>query len=200
MLSDFENAIHFLELSLKIAKQLGVKSGEGSSYGNLGIVHQKLGDFEKPIEYYELQLKIAKQVGDRNEERNGYGSIGQAHCCLGNFENAIYYHDLGLEIAKNAEDRQGEAEMLYGLGSAFEAFDIRADLQLKDEWKMSFRQFSETVTSLWCTLLKQGKIVESLIAAEQGRAPALKDLMKAKYSIKQLFVQSDTMEERIQFS
>ena len=216
MLSDFKNAIHFLELSLKIAKQLGAKSGEGSSYGNLGIVYQKLGDFGKAIEYYELQLKIAKQVGDRNEERNGYGSIGQAHCCLGNFESAIYYHELGLEIAKNAEDRQGEAEMLYGLGSAFEAQsifpqaadyyqssvkklnDIRADLQLKDEWKISFRQFSETVyASLWCALLKQGKIVESLIAAEQGRAQALKDLMKAKYSIQQPFVQSDTMEKRI---
>ena len=76
--------------------------------------------------------------------------------------------------------------------------DIRADLQLKDEWKISFRQFSEIVyASLWCTLLKQGKIVESLIAAERGRAQALNDLMKEKYSIQRPLVQSDTMEEKI---
>lgn len=216
MLSDFENAIDSLELSLKIAKQIGAKPGEASSYGNLGVVYHKLGDFEKAIEYYELQLKIAKDVGDRTSEANGYGSIGQAHCCLGNFQNAIYYHELGLKIAKNVEDRQGEAEMLYGLGSAFEAQgilsqavdyyqssvkklnDIRADLQLKDDWKISFRQFSETVyASLWCTLLKQGKVVDSLAAAEQGRAQALKDLMKAKYSIQPPYVESDTMEEEI---
>jgi len=216
MLSDFENATHFLDLSLKIAKQIGAKSGEASSYGNLGIVYQKLGDFEKAIEYYELLLKIAKEIGDRSLEGNGYFSIGQAHCCLGNFQNAIYYHELGLEIAKDAEDRQGESEMFYGLGSAFEAQgilsqaadyyqssvkklnEIRADLQLKDDWKISFRQFSETVyASLWCTLLKQGKVVDSLVAAEQGRAQALKDLMKAKYSVQPPCLRSCTLEEGI---
>ena len=216
MLSDFESAVHFLELSLKIAKQIGAKHGEASCYGNLGIVYQKLGDFEKAIEYYELQLKMAKEVGDRTSEGIGYGSIGQAHCSLGNFQNAIYYHELGLEIAKNVEDRQGEAEMLYGLGSAFEAQgilpqaadyyqssvkklnDIGADLQLKDDWKISFRQFNETVYAcLWFTLLKQGKIAESLVAAEQGRAQALKDLMKAKYSFEPPYVASGTMEEGI---
>ena len=216
MISDFESAIEFQELSLNIAKQIGAKPGEASSYGNLGIVYHKLGDFEKAIEYYELEVKIAKEVGDKTLEGNGYGSLGQAHCCLRNFQNAIYYHELGLEIAKNVEDRQGEAEMLYGLGSAFEAQgilpqaadyyqssvkklnDIRADLQQKDDWKISFRQFSETVyASLWCTLLRQGKVVESLIAAEQGRAQALKDLMKAKYSVPPSTVESDTMEGRI---
>ena len=219
MLSDFESAIEFLELSLNIAQQIGAKSGEASSYGNLGIVYQKLGDFEKAIEYYELQLKLAKEVGDATLEGAGYGCLGQAHCSLRNFQNAIFYHELGLEIANNVQDRQGEAEMLYGLGSAFEAQgilpqavdyyrssvkklnDVRADLQLKDKWKISFRDLSETVyASLWCTLLKEGKVVESLAAAEQGRAQALEDLMKAKYSIQPSNVQSDSLEERISFT
>ena len=219
MLSDFESAIEFLELSLNIAQQIGAKSGEASSYGNLGIVYQKLGDFEKAIEYYELQLKLAKEVGDATLEGAGYGCLGQAHCSLRNFQNAIFYHELGLEIAKNVQDRQGEAEMLYGLGSAFEAQgilpqaadyyrssvkklnDVRADLQLKDKWKISFRDLSETVyASLWCTLLKEGKVVESLAAAEQGRAQALEDLMKAKYSIQPSNVQSDSLEEGISFT
>lgn len=199
-LSDFENAVHFLELGLKLAKQIGAKTGEASSYGNLGIVYQKLGDVEKAIEYHELQIKIAKEVGDRTGEGNGYGNLGQAYCCLGNFQNAIYYHELRLKIAKDVEDRQGEAETLYGLGCTFESQsrillqaadyyqssvkklnDIRTDLQLKDEWKISFRHFSETVYArLWRTLLKQGKVVESLVAAEQGRAQALKHLMKVQ--------------------
>ena len=219
MLSDFESAIEFLELSLNIAKQIGAKAGEASSYGNLGIVYQKLGDFEKAIEYYELQLKLAKEVGDATLEGAGYGCLGQAHCSLRNFQNAIFYHELGLEIANNVQDRQGEAEMLYGLGSAFEAQgilpqavdyyrssvkklnDVRADLQLKDKWKISFRDLSETVyASLWCTLLKEGKVVESLAAAEQGRAQALEDLMKAKYSIQPSNVQSDSLDEGISFT
>lgn len=106
--------------------------------------------------------------------------------------------------------------MLYGLGCTFESQDIllqaadyyqssvkklndiRTDLQLKDEWKISFRHFSETVYArLWRTLLKQDKVVKSLIAAEQGRAQALKHLMKVKYSIQPSNLESDTMEEMI---
>lgn len=63
--------------------------------------------------------------------------------------------------------------MFYGFGFVFEVQsilfqvvdyyqlsvkklnDIRVDFQLKDEWKISFCQFSEIVyVSLWCILLK----------------------------------------------
>ena len=216
VLSDFQNAIHHLELGLKLAKEMKVKSEEASAYGNLGTVYESLGDVEKAIEYYELHLKVAKEVGDRTGEGYAYGNLGNAYYRLGDFENVIRYKELHLKITKEVGDRAGEAKTLYGLGCAFESQgiflkavdyyqssvkklnDIRADLQLKDEWKINFRHFCQTVyTSLWRALLKEDKVVESLVAAEQGRAQALKDLMQVKYQFQPSNVGSLTLERSI---
>ena len=66
-----------------------------------------------------------------------------------------------------------------------EAFnDVRARLKDEDEWKISFRDLNQTAySSLMGVLLKQGKRVEALYAAEQGRAQALEDLMLTKYQL-----------------
>ena len=63
-LGDFEKAIEYHKRSLKIAKEMGDKAGEGKRYCNLGNAqaYDSLGDFEKAIEYHESHLKIAKEV------------------------------------------------------------------------------------------------------------------------------------------
>ncbi|KAL9963808.1 hypothetical protein ACROYT_G027353, partial [Oculina patagonica] len=98
-------------------------------------------------------------------------------------------------------DRAGEASSSYNLGQSFELEgspvkaidcyyssvrtfnDVRHHLLSKDEWKISYRNMHNVAyTCLWQLLLKQGKVVEALFAAEQGRAQALQDLMNSKYS------------------
>ena len=54
-----------LEKHLKIALEIGDRSGEGKAYGNLGIANRALGDYQKAIEYHETCLKIAIAIGDR---------------------------------------------------------------------------------------------------------------------------------------
>ena len=63
-----EEAIEYLNLYLKKAKEVGDKHGEGNAYGNLGNAYLRLGDFKKAIEYHNLHLKIAKGVGDKHGE------------------------------------------------------------------------------------------------------------------------------------
>lgn len=48
-LGNYKTAIHYYERALKIAKDLGDRSGEGKVYENLGIVHRNLGDYETAI-------------------------------------------------------------------------------------------------------------------------------------------------------
>ena len=93
---------------------------------------------------------------------------------------------------------QGGATACYSLANAFESLgqlpeavehyeasvtvfnDIRRLLKSVDEWKVNFRsQFQIAYTGLWRVLVKQGKIVEALFAAEKGRAQALTDLMES---------------------
>ena len=78
-LGDFEKAIQYHELDLKIAKEVGDRAGEGKSYASLGNAYFSLGDFGKAIQYHERDLKIAKEVGDRAEKGKSYANLGNAY-------------------------------------------------------------------------------------------------------------------------
>ncbi|XP_066021461.1 tetratricopeptide repeat protein 28-like [Pocillopora verrucosa] len=199
-LGQFNTAIEYEQRSLEIAQEVGGKAEEGRSYGNLGCAYNRLGQFKTAIEYHQRHLEIAKEVGDKAEEGRSYNNLGSAYRGLGQFKTALKYHQRSLEIAKEVGDKTGEACSLCHLGSIFEcqgnlmmAFDcyhssvqlyedIRASLQLNDQWKISYRnQHQSAYKGLWRINLNQGQVVKALLAAEKGRAQALRDLMTTKY-------------------
>ena len=49
-LGEFKTAIKYHQRHLEIAKEVGDKAGEGTSYGNLGNAYQGLGEFKTAIE------------------------------------------------------------------------------------------------------------------------------------------------------
>ena len=208
-LRDFEKALYFHERCLEITRKVGDVASEGMAYDNLGVDYQVLRDFRKAIHYHELCLEIARKVGDVSSKGTAYGNLGSCYHGLGDLESAIHYHDLYLKIAKEMGDKVGigKSSCLLGLdfqsmGSFCKAIDfyqhsiamlngVRRDLGFHDDWKMSLRNWYEDVyVSLWRLLLKQGKIVEALLRAEQGRAQALNDLMEFKYASKNTLVES----------
>ena len=69
--------------NLKIAEELGDRSGKGTAYDNLGTVHHRLGDFKRAIDYHERHLKIAKELGDISGKGKAYSKLGNAHLSLG---------------------------------------------------------------------------------------------------------------------
>ena len=210
-LGDFKKAIHYHGLWLKIARKVGDVSSEGKAYGSLGNAYQGLGDCKKAIHYHDLGLEIARKVGDVSSEGTAYGNLGNAYQRLGDFKTAIHYHDLSLEIAKKIEhkvlighafDNLGFA--YYSIGSLCQAVecqlhsirtlnDIRRDLAFNDDWKVSFRHlYKNAYVNLWRMFLVQGRVVEALLSAEQGRAQALNDLMEFKYASKNTRAESCT--------
>ena len=209
-LRDFDRAIECHECHLKIAKELGDRSGEGKAYGNLGTAYHGLGDFEKAIDYLERNLKIAIELGDRSDEGLAYGNLGCSNNSRGDFETAVGYFKRHLEIAKDLGDRSGEAVACSNLGRGFECLgqvsvaigyfqrsitllnNIRDRLHVNDDWKVSLRdQYQTTYAALWRLLLGEGKITEALISAEHGRAQGLKDLMALNYGLEVNDAESD---------
>ena len=102
---------------MKVAKELGDKSGEGKAYGSLGNAQLNLGAFKTAIDYYERHLKIAKELGDRSGEGTAYGSLGIVHRSLGDFKTAINYLERHLKIAKELGDKLGEGKAYGSLGN-----------------------------------------------------------------------------------
>ncbi|CAH3115852.1 unnamed protein product, partial [Pocillopora meandrina] len=199
-LGQFKTAIQYHQRHLEIAKEVGDKAGWGKSYGNLGNAYCSLGQFKTAIQYHQRHLEIAKEVGNKAGEGKSYGNLGNAYQGLGQFETAIQYYQRHLEIAKEVGDKTGEACSLSSLGRSFEcqgnlmmAFDcyyssvelyddIRASLQLNDQWKICYRnQHQGAYKGLWRINVNRSQVVKALLATEKGRAQALRDLMVTKY-------------------
>ncbi len=214
-LGDSEKAIDHYEMHLKIAKEVGDKVGEGKAYGNLGKAFQDHGDFRKAKDYCELHLKITKEVEDKAGEGADYGRLGSVFAYLGDLRKATDYYKLHLEIAKEVGNKNEEAIAYQHLGVSFELqgclpkasqyyelsvrlFNhLRNLLRSQDEWKIGYRnEFDSAYTGLWRVLLKQGKMVEALFAAEKGRAQALTDLMLSQFGIRESQSESQKEEEQ----
>ena len=209
---DLQKAKEYHERSLQISKKVGHKLVEGVANDNLGIVYNSLGDFQKAIEYHERALKISKEVGNRAGEGNAYGNLGNAFYCLKDFEKAIEYHERHLKISKEVGDRAGEGRAYGNLGTDYNslgnfqkavqcyensviAFDhIRRNLISNDEWKITLKSTYDHVNlRLWELQFKEGKVIEALLTADQGRAQALNDLLELKYGLKGLCPEIGTL-------
>ena len=212
-LGDVLMAINYHERSLQIAKEVGDKAGEKDSYGNLGNAYQSLGNIRKAIEYHEHCLQIAKELGDKAGEGGACGNLGIAYAMLNNLDEAIVYLERNLQTLKEVEDKYGIAISLYNRGNVFrdqgsfsnalDCFnssfsklnDIRAHLQFKDEWKISYRDtYNNVYNSLWRLHLSQGEFNDALRVAEDGRAQALKDLMEENYGCQEVYSWSHSSE------
>ena len=210
-LGDVKAAISHNERHLKIALELGDRSGEGKAYGNLGNAYTILGETRTAIYHNERKLKIAKELGERSEEGRAYENLGNAHSMMLEFTSAIEYYKRSLEVYMELDDLRGKATSCSLLGMCFKSLDqaseairyyklsvtfldkMRDSLQIRDEWKISFRdQYQTTYASLWRLILAEGKVTEALFSAEQGRAQALKDLIEFNYAFEKSNVPSGT--------
>ena len=202
-MNDFEKAIENHNKNLEICKKVGDRPGEGRAYGNLGLAYTDLGDLEKALEYNKLCLEVAKEVEDKACEGYAYGNIGKTYLAQGDCERALQYHECQRKIAIEVGDEIGQAIGNFNVGSVFEKMDslckalhyiessvkilndMRTRLLSNDEWKIGLRDVHKMVyAGLWRVLIDQDKITEGLVAAEQGRAQALKDLMESNYGLK----------------
>ena len=201
-LREYQKAIEYHERGVKIKKEVGDKAGEGISYGNLGNAYRGTGNLQTAIDHYEMYLKIAKEIGDRAGEGTAYGCLGNAYDDIGDFQKAIDFYEQLLKIAKEGGDRIQEGQVYSNIGSVYDSLDeleeaihyyensvktfnhIRSKLISNDEWKISLRNtYDEAHSKLWQLLSKQGKVVEALLTADQGRAQALNDLLEMKYGL-----------------
>ena len=199
-LGDFNAALHFFEHRLRIAKDLGDKVGEGRAYGHLGSTYQHLGDYTKAMDYYNRRLCTAQELGDKAGEGAACGYLGSISLLLGGFTIGIGWNEKRLRIAEHLGDKDMEGKAYSDLGRCFEMLEslskalknyqksvevfnqMRGLLQSEDKWKIGFRnEYNHAYTGLCRVLLKQEKIGEALVAAEEGRAQSLADLMTSQY-------------------
>ena len=214
-LANFEKALYHFERRLSIAKNLEDKAGEGRAYGHLGSTYRHLGDYNKAMDYYSLRLSIAQELEDKAGEGAACGYLGSISLLLGDYTIAINWNKKRLRIAEHLGDKDMEGKAYSDLGQCFEMLNVlpkaldnyqasvkvfnqmRSLLQSQDKWKIGFRnECNYAYTGLCRVLLKQEKIGEALVAAEEGRAQSLADLMTSQYGLKECQYKGKPLEEQ----
>ena len=213
-LGQFKEAIEHHQRQLSIATEMGEMSEQGCANCCIGRAYQRMGDSKEAIAFFEKYLTVVKEEGNRRGEGIAYGNLGDAYLSLDNFERALHYQTLRLQIAEEEDDKLEQGNALESLGCIYELLEfldealdcfqrsvqqfksIRALLQSRDEWKISFQDNCLCAfTALWRILLKQNKITEALLAADEGRAQSLTDLMRSHYGLPISLSESITREE-----
>ncbi|XP_015774332.1 PREDICTED: G-protein-signaling modulator 2-like [Acropora digitifera] len=118
--SDYQNAIDYHEKRLKIAQEIGDRSGEGTAYENLGIAYHSLSEYRKAIEYHQRRMKLAQEIGDQSGEKAAYKNLGSTYHSLGDYRKAIKYLEKLLKIAQEIGDRSREGAAYGYLGCAYQ--------------------------------------------------------------------------------
>jgi tetratricopeptide (TPR) repeat protein len=111
--------IEWLRATLKAARLLKDRNGEGAALGNLGAAYGTSGETRKAIEFYEQALLIDREISDRSAESVVLRSLGLAFSNLGESLKAIEYYEQALMIAQEIGDRRNEGDALCHLGIAY---------------------------------------------------------------------------------
>jgi len=167
--------LKYYSQALDIAKEIGNKSEEGNTLGNIGLVYNYLGQYPDALKYLSQSLDIAKAVGNKAGKATTLNNIG------------LIYNNLR---------QYADAEK-----TLFAAIEILESLRpgLTDSSKIAiFETQSQTYRLLQQALVAQNKTNMTLEVAERGRARAFIELLAQRQSSKpnnQLTVKPPTIKE-----
>ncbi|HEY0073477.1 MAG TPA: tetratricopeptide repeat protein [Abditibacteriaceae bacterium] len=117
---DYEKALGFYNRSLKMAEELGDRSGIAISLHQIGIIYQNRADYEQALEYYDRSLKIKEELGNRAGIAVSLHQIGMIYENRGDYEQALQYYGRSLKIEEELGNRAGIANSIHQIGIIYE--------------------------------------------------------------------------------
>jgi DNA-binding SARP family transcriptional activator/tetratricopeptide (TPR) repeat protein len=110
-LGQFGDGIEAATEALRLAEQLGDRTGEAADTGQLGLLHAALGQFDKALPLLETSIALKAAAGAHRDEAETLTGLSTVYEQLGKYSEAAAraaraartFHDLG------AEDREAEA-------------------------------------------------------------------------------------------
>ena len=200
-LGKYGDAIRNYDKALAISNNIGDRRREAECHLRLGTVFECINNKVKTIECHEKALAIATEIGDRKLEGKCYQLLGRVYVSSHECVIAEEYLKKALSISKDIGDGQTELDCYLYLAltklseqKIEEAFSylvqstgkfekLRGLLKDSDLFQISFADKNvfpyKLLSGLFCAV---GNPLESLYAAELGRARALTDLLATQYS------------------
>ena len=116
-----DEALDRYQESLKLAKAIGDRAGEGATLNNLSQVYRARGDYETALRYLEEALAIQRAIGDRAGEGATLNNLSRIYHARGDDDTALRYLEESLAIRRAIGDRVGEGVTLNNLSQIYQA-------------------------------------------------------------------------------
>ncbi|MEZ4712462.1 MAG: BTAD domain-containing putative transcriptional regulator [Caldilineaceae bacterium] len=102
-----ERAEHYYKKAIDLGFQVGNRSGQGTSLGNLANIYDEQGDFHQAIPIYQQVIQIFEDTGARLNLAITLGNLGKTLRCQGNYSEARAYLERALQVSQQIQDWVG---------------------------------------------------------------------------------------------
>ncbi len=116
-LGEYDKARGLYEQSLKIAEELGDKSGIAKTLHNLGAIYSNRGEYDKAREQYQQALGAFEELGVREGQAVVLYQLGNIHYQQGEYGKARGLYRQALETFEELGAKQEKAAVLHQLGN-----------------------------------------------------------------------------------
>ncbi|KAJ7360547.1 hypothetical protein OS493_015651 [Desmophyllum pertusum] len=183
---------------------MGDRRAQATAYSGLGNAYHALGDLDAARSAFQQCLDLGKEIGDRMLLASVEVNLGLVCSSQKDYKTSLIYYQSSLRHAKKTGNKLtvckalsnkgiclGQLRDFNGAIASFENCikeweDIRENLGNEDNLKISIADLHTADYKLLAsTLLLAGNQVEAaMLAADRGRAMALKDLLHHKFEVK----------------
>jgi tetratricopeptide (TPR) repeat protein len=105
--------------SLKLAKALGDRAGEGATLNNLSQIYRARGDLDTAERYLEESLAIQRVIGDRAGEGTTLNNLSLIYQARGDLDTAQCHLKKSLDIHRAIGNRVGLCLTLLNMGHIY---------------------------------------------------------------------------------
>jgi tetratricopeptide (TPR) repeat protein len=95
-----DSALHFMNRSLELYKEINNNKGYATCLGNIGNVYKRMRDSLSAMKCYRRSLKISKSINDKNNIGNVLVNLAAYYLLFKNLDSALVYGQALMTVTK----------------------------------------------------------------------------------------------------
>lgn len=210
---EYQDAVRYFNLSLKLFRKLKLTSGEARMLGNLGIIYYELDSYKLALDNFQKSINLYESIGAKDKTGGTLTSIGAVYFKQGKFQECIDKEREALAILLENNDQFTASDSYFllaqsykNLGQTDKAFmfidkSLQIDNEIKNNSKIIERRTFKTNLIFESNINEATKKAEEILGLVQ---PDTENRLKANvynllyrcYKKQNKYVQSLAMHEK----
>ncbi len=118
-LDNYKIALKYLEHSLSLRKEIGIKHEIASSLNGIAIIYFRKGEVNNSRKYAEQAVNIAKESSKKLEIANSLRTFATGNQFVGSYDQALALNKQSFAIYRELNNKLGMAHVLNNMGEIY---------------------------------------------------------------------------------